>query len=304
MKYTKFTSFDNTVLSAYIWDDVKKPKGVVQIVHGMAEHARRYDDFAKFLNSNGYIVYADDHRAHGNTEKKEGLGYHKGNIYGDSVKDEVEITKFLINQYNLPVVFLGHSYGSFIGQGYLQTENDASGVILSGSARQPGAIVGLGAGLSSIITKIRGEDKKGKLMDKISFGSFNKPFKKEGHKFAWLSRDEEQVKKYCYDDQCGYVMANNFYKCFMAGLKEIYRSENLAKVKTDKPIAIFSGECDPVGGKKASNVKKLYNMYKDLGVQKVTVKIYPNARHEILNETNNKEVYADILEAINEFVKK
>ena len=95
MKYVKFTSFDNTILQAYVWDDVKMPKGVVQIVHGMAEHARRYDDFAKFLNANGYIVFADDHRAHGNTEKKNDIGYHAGNIYGDSVKDELFITKYL-----------------------------------------------------------------------------------------------------------------------------------------------------------------------------------------------------------------
>ena len=134
MKYVKFTSFDNTILQAYVWDDVKMPKGVVQIVHGMAEHARRYDDFAKFLNANGYIVFADDHRAHGNTEKKNDIGYHAGDIYGDSVKDELFITKYLSEKYALPVVFLGHSYGSFIGQRYLENDSDAVGVILSGRA--------------------------------------------------------------------------------------------------------------------------------------------------------------------------
>ncbi len=304
MKYVKFTSFDNTVLQAYVWDDVKVPKGVVQISHGMAEHARRYDDFAKFLNANGYIVFADDHRAHGNTEKKNDIGYHNGDIFGDTVKDEVFITKYLKDKYCLPVVYLGHSYGSFVGQSYLEHDNDAVGVILSGSARQPGAIVAAGKTLSNMATTIAGPAKKGKFMDKVSFGSFNRPFKKEGHNFAWLSRDVEQVKKYCYDEQCGYVMSNAFYKYFMAGLSDIYKKENLAKVKKDRPIAIFSGEKDPVGGKNACNVKKLEKMYKELGVENVSIKIYEGARHEILNEKNNSEVYADMLAKINEFCNK
>ena len=304
MKYLKFTSFDGTVLQAYLWDEVKQPKGVVQISHGMAEHARRYDDFAKFLNDNGYIVFADDHRAHGNSEKKADIGYHEGDIYGDTVKDEVFITKYLSEKYNLPVIYLGHSYGSFLGQSYIQQDNKSVGAVFSGSARQPGIIVAAGGFLANVITKASGEKKKGKLMDKVSFGSFNKPFKKEGHQFAWLSRDVEQVKKYCYDEQCGYVMANNFYRSFMQGLKDIYKPDNLAKIDKSKPIAIFSGEKDPVGGKKACNVKKLEAMYKGLGVADVAMKIYPEARHEILNETNNKEVYADMLAAIDKMAAK
>lgn len=299
MKYLKFNSFDGTILQSYIWDDVKQPKGVVQISHGMAEHARRYDDFAKFLNANGYIVFADDHRAHGNSEKKADIGYHAGDIYGDTVKDEIFITEYLVEKYKLPVVYLGHSYGSFLGQNYMQNENLSKGTILTGSARQPGAIVAVGAALAGTINKIAGEKKKGKFMDKLSFGSFNVPFKKEGHQFAWLSRDVEQVKKYCFDEQCGYVMANNFYDSFMHGLKNIYKSENLNKIDKTKPIYIFSGEKDPVGGKKSVNVKKLDKMYKNLGVKDVNLKIYAGARHEILNETNNQEVYADILNAVN-----
>ena len=166
MKYVKFTSFDNTILQAYVWDDVKMPKGVVQIVHGMAEHARRYDDFAKFLNANGYIVFADDHRAHGNTEKKNDIGYHAGDIYGDSVKDELFITKYLSEKYALPVVFLGHSYGSFIGQRYLENDSDAVGVILSGSARQPGVVVGAGKFFSNTITKMKANRRKANLWTK------------------------------------------------------------------------------------------------------------------------------------------
>ena len=304
MKYLKLTSFDGTVLQTYLWDEVKQPKGVVQISHGGAEHARRYDDFAKFLNANGYIVFADDHRAHGNSEKKADIGYHEGDIYGDTVKDEVFITKYLSEKYNLPVIYLGHSYGSFLGQSYIQQKNMSVGAVFSGSSRQSRILIAAGSFFSNLITKAAGEKKKGKLMNGFSFGSYNRPFKKEGHQFAWLTRDVEQVKKYCYDEQCGYVMSNNFYNSFMQGIREIYKPDNLAKIDKSKPIAIFSGEKDPTGGKKACNVRKLEAMYKDLGVADVTMKIYPEARHEILNETNNKEVYADILAAVDKMAAK
>ena len=138
MKPEKFTSFDNTILQCYLWNDVKNPKGVVQISHGMAEHARRYDAFAQFLNANGYIVFADDHRAHGMTstkQSKKGIyGYHKGDIYNDTVRDEIAITAHLKERFGLPVVYLGHSYGSMLGQRYIEMKNDSCGAILCGSA--------------------------------------------------------------------------------------------------------------------------------------------------------------------------
>ena len=119
--------------------------------------------------------------------------------------------------------------------------------------------------------------------------------------YAWLSRDKEQVKKYILDEQCGWVMSTAFFKWFFTGLKSSYRDENLAKIDKNKPIAIFSGDKDPVGGN-GKLVKKLYEQYVNLGVKDVTMKLYPDARHEILNEINNAEVYADVLAKINEMI--
>lgn len=307
MKPEKFKSFDGTVLQCYLWNDVKNPKGVVQISHGMAEHARRYDNFATYLNKNGYIVFADDHRAHGQTSTKQSSkgvkGYHKGDIYFDTVQDEVAITAYLKEKYDLPVILLGHSYGSFVAQRYLEFDNEADGVILSGSARMDAAILAGGAAISKLQYKLHGGEKTANLLDKLSFGNYNKPFKADKTDFAWLSRDKEQVKKYIFDEQCGYVMSIAFFNFFLNGLKQAYKSENLAKVNKDKPIGIFSGDCDPVGGKKGKFVTALYEQYKGLGVKDVTVKLYPEARHEILNEINNAEVYADFLARINEMAK-
>lgn len=307
MKNEKFTSFDGTVLQCYLWNDVKNPKGVVQISHGMAEHARRYDNFATFLNRNGYIVYADDHRAHGLTSTKQSTkgvkGYHKGNIYEDTVKDEIAITAYLKEKYNLPVIYLGHSYGSMLGQRYIELPNESVGAILCGSANMKGGLLSIGSAIASMQYSLLGGEKPGVMLDKLSFGSYNAKFKKDKTDFAWLSRDKEQVKKYIFDEQCGYVMSIAFYKFFFQGLKNSYKAANLAGIDKNKPIALFSGALDPVGGA-GKLVQKLYDMYKNLGVKDVSIKLYEGARHEILNETNNAEVYADFLAAIDKMAAK
>lgn len=307
MKYEKFSSFDETELQCYVWDEVENPKGVVQISHGMAEHASRYNDFAKFLNANGYIVFADDHRAHGLTSatasKKGVKGYHSGDIYNDTVKDEVAITSYLKEKYHLPVVYFGHSYGSMVGQRYVEECTEHKGAILSGSAMQKGLILNMGSSIVNTQYAFHGGEKTDKLADSLSFGSFNKKFKNDGSKFAWLSRDKAQVKKYEEDEQCGMVMSIAFFKFFFSGLKKAYKKDNLEKIDLDKPIGIFSGSMDPVGGY-GKLVNKLYEMYKCVGVKDVTVKLYDGARHEILNEINNGEVYHDVLKRIDEIVAK
>ena len=301
MKTEKFTSFDNTILQCYLWNDVKNPKGVVQISHGMAEHARRYDAFAKFLNANGYVVFADDHRAHGMTstkQSKKGIyGYHKGDIYNDTVRDEIAITAHLKERFGVPVVYLGHSYGSMLGQRYIEMKNESCGAILCGSANMKGALLGVGCAVANVQYKLLGGEKAGKLLNALSFGSYNAKFKSDKTDYAWLSRDKEQVKKYILDEQCGGVMSIAFFKFFFNGLKDSYKKEKLAGIDKNKPIAIFSGALDPVGGA-GKLVDKLYKQYVDLGVKDVSLKLYADARHEILNEVNNAEVYADFLAAI------
>jgi len=301
MKTEKFKSFDGLELTCYLWDDVKDAKGVVQISHGMAEHAQRYDAFAQYLNANGYIVFADDHRAHGATAEDH-VGYQDGNIFEDTAQDLIEISKMLIAKYNLPLVLIGHSYGSFLSQRYIELNGPACGVILSGSAKMAGLLPAVGKLVANMIYSEKNAKEPGSTMDKLSFGSYNKPFASDGD-FAWLSRDIESNKKYIADPWCGVVMSNAFFKFFMDGLGNMYQKENLAHISKDAKIRIFSGAKDPVGSQGKSTTA-LYNMYKQLGVEDVEIKLYPDARHEILNETNKEEVYADMLSAANYFVEK
>lgn len=298
-----FTSYDGKKLSCSVWDNVDKPLGIVQIVHGMAEHSKRYDDFATYLNKHGYIVFADDHRAHGLTMASQ--GYDDGDIFNETVRDEIEITKYLKNYYHLPVLIFGHSYGSLITQAYIQRNAlNVVGAVLCGSANMDNALIKSGAVIANLKYKFnKDKAKPSKSMDKLSFGNYNKPFKDEGTDFAWLSRDKQQVQKYIDDELCGFVMSVAFFKYMVNGVKNLYKQENLAKIPKSLPIRLMSGSADPVGGKDSKDIKKLHKMYVDLGIEKVNFDLYDGARHEILNELNKDEVYQDTLKFINEVFK-
>lgn len=292
---------DGNVLKIYIWNEVKKPKAVLQILHGMAEHAGRYNDFAEFLNNNGFIVYAADHRGHGKTAGKVGeLGYIGQDGFNVIIEDNHYILEKIKSEHpKLPVFLFGHSFGSFLAQEYiLRYGKEIKGVILSGSAAQKGSKVYGGKLVASIERLISGEKKQSKLLDNLSFGRYNERFKADGYKFAWLSSDLNEVKKYEDDPYCGTVFTVGFYYYLMKGLGKLYEKDRLATIPKELPIYIISGEDDPVGDY-GELVKKLFNIYKKVGIGSVQMKLYSGYRHEILNEINKNRVYEDILKWLN-----
>ena len=287
---------DDYEVAMSIWVPDGEAKGIVQIFHGMVEHIDRYDDFAKYLNSKGYIVAGDDHRGHGRTAKKEYLGQVPfGHTYFDTIDDEKIITAFLKEKYpNLPVFVFAHSYGSFLGQGYIQQNSkEIDGCILSGSAKMDGPEVGIAKSVSAMQYKLCGRDKPANLIKNLTFGQYEKPFKKEKRVNAWLNRDVEECEKYNNDPYCNYTMSIAFYKNFFDGLSKIYEDERLAAIDKKLPIFIVSGDKDPVG-KMGKAVSKLYDMYKGIGIENVQIKLYEQARHEIVNELNKADVYDDV----------
>jgi len=292
---------DGKELYIYCWDKVEKPKAMVQIFHGMAEHAGRYNEFAEYLNSNGFIVYAADHRGHGKTAGTvEELGYIGENGFNVIIEDNHLISEKMKQEHSeLPMFLLGHSFGSFLAQEYILCYgSELKGVVLSGSAAQKGPQVYGGRLISSFERLMFGEKKQSKLLDTLSFGSFNKRFKADGHKFAWLSTDLKEVKKYEEDTFCGAVFSTGFFYYLMKGLRKLYKKERLASIPAELPIYIISGEDDPVGGY-GKLVKQLFKVYKEIGIRDVQMKLYPGFRHEILNEVNKNEVYEDILNWLN-----
>ncbi|WP_240666725.1 alpha/beta fold hydrolase [Longirhabdus pacifica] len=284
-------------IHVYQWlpDEVKEGKIILLIAHGMAETAKRYERLASFLTEHQVIVYAHDHRGHGKTAKTtEEMGYVGRNGFDWMVKNMRQVHEQAKKDFpDTPIFLLGHSMGSFLTQQYMADYGyDLQGVILSGSN---GKFVSFHAGrmVASIEHALRDEKAKSPLMDKLSFGGFNKQFKSAKTPFDWLSRDADEVQKYIDDPHCGAIFTTNFYKEFTTFLTKLHRQKNVSKIPKNLPIFLFAGDQDPVG-RNGAGVKKLYHMYQNLQIQSVDIKLYEEGRHEMLNETNREEVMQDI----------
>jgi alpha-beta hydrolase superfamily lysophospholipase len=287
---------DGKDIFVYCFDNVSKPKAVIQIFHGLAEHAGRYKRFAQYLNNNDIIVYADDHRGHGKTnETIEEIGYIGEDGFNKIIDDEHRINMSIKEKYKgIPVIILGHSFGSFVAQEYIiRYGNEIDGVILSGSAAMMGANVLMGKMISKVQRTFLGEHKKSYLIDKLSMGNYNAKIKNLKYEHQWLSTDLEEVKKYEEDPLCGEVLTIGFYYYLFRALSIMYNKNRTINIPKKLPIYIISGEEDPVGSY-GKSVKKLYKFYEDMGIENVNIKLYCEARHEILNEVNKEKVYSDI----------
>lgn len=299
-----FRSGDGANVFVYKWspEPDTKVKGAVQIAHGMAETAFRYERFADLLTQNGYVVYANDHRGHGKTAGNlENVGYlAEEDGFDWLVKDMHQLTTIIKKDHSdLPVFLFGHSMGSFATQRYIMLfGSELKGVILSGSNGRAVLLHNFGFLAASREVKKNGRKAKSEKMNQLSFGSFNNAFKPSRTEFDWLSRDKGEVDKYIDDSYCGGVFSAGFFYDFMKGLKEIDKVKGIDLIPKKLPIYIFSGDKDPVGGA-GKGVRKLYNTYKKAGIQDVTMKLYPDGRHEMLNEINKDEVMRDVVEWLN-----
>ncbi|MGL5674831.1 MAG: lysophospholipase [Cellulosilyticaceae bacterium] len=273
-------------------------KGIVQIAHGMAETAARYERFANYLTQNGYVVYANDHRGHGKTANElENLGYlGKRAGFQYLIEDMYTLTKIIKNSYpDMPIFLFGHSMGSFATQEYIMHYGEClKGAILSGSNGKQGVAVDAGLLVAKREIKKHGRKAQSSLLDKLIFGSYNKQFKPNRTNFDWLSRDHKEVDKYIQDPYCGTIFTAGFFYDLLSELKYIEEKENIYKIPKQLPIYIFSGNQDPVG-KNGKGIVTLFKAYQDAGLRHASYKLYEGGRHEMLNEVNRDEVMADVL---------
>lgn len=287
---------DGKKIFVYCWDTVSKPKAVIQIFHGMMEYGERYKSFAEYFNSKGFIVYSNDLRGHGRTASSvEELGYIGEDGFNKIVKDELIITK-LINENHpkLPVIIYSHSFGSFIAQEYMiNYGNYVNGVILAGSAARKGPEVAAGKIVAYLEKLLFGNKKKSRLLTFLTFFNHNKKVKNNTSKFSWLTRNLDEIKKFEEDELCGAMFSAEFYYYFFSALCLLYKKERLSRIPVNLPILIISGTDDPVGSY-GSFVKKLYKIYSSTGIEDVKIKLYENARHELVHETNRDEIFSDI----------
>ncbi|SEM84411.1 alpha/beta hydrolase [Lihuaxuella thermophila] len=294
-----FPSGDNTLIFVNKWTAVsEKPVGVVQIAHGMAEHSKRYGEFAKALTNEGYAVYANDHRGHGQTAGcKENLGFFADEDGWERVVDDMyRLTRIIKKEHpGLPVFLFGHSMGSFLSRRYIQKYGqELSGVILSGTGADQGILSSIGIGIVKLEMRIKGKKAPSRLLHFLSFGNFNKRFKPNRTPFDWLSRDEREVDKYIQDPYCGWLPTTGFFCDLLTGIKQLDHPEQISRVPKDLPIFLFSGDQDPVG-LYTRGVLKTYRNLKKAGIRDISYKFYEEGRHEMLNEINRDEVYQDII---------
>lgn len=279
--------------ASYLPENKEDVKIVLQIAHGMAEHLERYEAFAEYLTANGIAVYINDHIGHGKSiTSRDELGYFgEKDGWKHFVEDCHELTKIAKNENpGKPYIFFGHSMGSFVARAYaFKYANEIDGVVVCGtSGKNPLASVGIV--LAKIIAKIFGSHHRSKLIDKMSFGTYNERFEKRTN-FDWLTRDNDIVDKYIADEDCGFLFTATGSKDLMCILDYVSSEQWYHGFNKDLPVYVIAGEEDPVGAY-GKGVKEVADGLRANGVKDVTLTLYPGCRHEILNESQAFETVA------------
>ncbi len=268
-------------------------KGIVQIVHGIAEHIGRYDDFATYLNRHGIAVVAEDHMGHGGSIGKDGIqGYFHGGWFR-AVEDSYQLMKQTMQEFpGVPYTLLGHSMGSFMARTIL-IDHPNCGIqscILSGTAWQPKALLMAAEPLCKLFCVGDKECRPCPALQNVVFGGYNKKVERVKTPYDWTSRDGERVAAYVADPMCGFVATAGLLRDMMQGLRYIQKNQNLAKMNQQLPVLFATGGDDPVGNY-GKGVLQAAKAFEAQGMEKVKTKIYPLMRHEILNELGRQEVY-------------
>ncbi|KPA93127.1 alpha/beta hydrolase [Pseudomonas fuscovaginae] len=288
---------DHSRLYVNRWLPQGEPVALVMLSHGMAEHSGRYARLAQALCEAGYGLYAPDQRGHGKTAEQGVLGHYADRDgWSTVVSDLASLNQRIGEEYpGKPIILLGHSMGSYIAQAYLLHHSASlQGAILSGSNFQPVALYRAARAIARFERWRQGPTGRSALIDWLSFGSFNKAFKPNRTAFDWLSRDPEEVDKYVADPLCGFRCTNQMWIDMLGGLQQISKASNLAQIDPGLPLLVIGGEHDPVS--EGRRLKDLADALRNAGSQNLQLSVYPQARHELFNETNRDEVTADVLQ--------
>lgn len=298
METVTFTTPDNIEVYVYKWIP-NEVKAIVQLTHGAIEHAMRYTQFAERLSEEGYAVYALDLRGHGQTGEKS----NQPNIFSKEpngwlkiIDDLRTLTKQIqVDFPDRPIFLFGHSMGSFLARDYISRHGELfQGVILSGTGRAAPLLTYAGIGLAKLMM-LGGRHNPSPFLHQMIFGELNKQVQNPRTDYDFLSRDPAEVDAYIADPWCGRTVTVEFAHEMVSGVLWINKKQAFAQTPNDLPIYLYSGMEDPVGGPKASFVGEVAEAYRRAGVQDVSMKLYEDARHEMLNELNREEVMDDVV---------
>ncbi len=297
-QFTLQSTYDGLTLSGMVYAPENSPKGIVQLVHGMAEHKGRYQEIMEFLSEKGYVVVCHDHRGHGESILSEqDLGWF-GDYAGNAVVEDTRaVTDYIKAEYpNLPLTLFGHSMGSLIVRCYIQRyDNLCDKLVVCGSPSKNG-LAGVAIALEKCIRLVRGERHRSKLLKYLSTGKGAKRFAGEG---GWLSRNEENIARYLADPKSGYLFTCNGYENLFKLLKKAYQLKRYEVKNPPLPVLFMAGSDDPVIVSEKAWRQAIAFLQK-VGYKNVSGKLYEGMRHEILNEIGREEVFADLHSFIEE----
>lgn len=286
-----------TALHAVEWLPEGRIHAVLQISHGVSEYILRYGDFAKFLTARGFAVVGNDHLGHGQSVAQGAPRLYFGPAGSwDTVVNDIYAFRSLESRKfsGLPYFLLGHSMGSFLARTYLiRYPGTVDGAILMGTGQMSPALVAGGRAIAAAESLRVGEKNSSPAVQKLAFGTYNKAFAPNRTAFDWVSSDAAAVDCYVADPYCGDNPSVGLFREMLGGIAFITKQGNVDMMNQNTPVLFVSGDEDPVG-ERGKGVRRAYQSFQRAGVRDLTVKLYPGARHEILNDTCRMEVYGDL----------
>lgn len=293
-------------IHAVVWKPEGDVRAVLQISHGMTEYVDRYEELAEYLTARGILVAGNDHLGHGQSviNEEEWGFFASGDASGKVVRDLHTLSLRLRREYpDAPYFLLGHSMGSFMARRYAMTYGDElDGAVFAGTGNQPAAQIYMGKALAGLFGILFGEHHRSRLINFLMFHFYNSRFKPVRTDHDWLSRNEENVDNYRKDKACMFLFTVNGYKTLFSTLAFIEKPGNIRRLPVKLPILFLSGEEDPVGNY-GKAVKQVFMLYKKQGVKDLSLKLYPQDRHEIFNETDREDVYEYLYGWLNKRIK-
>lgn len=289
-----------------LWMPQQSPRAIVQVVHGVAEHVGRYDAFGCFLAEHGIAMVGDDHMGHGKSVGPSDVPGYFPSGWAGAVEDEYRLMQEIHREFpETPYFLLGHSMGSFLTRTFLYTYPQAglTGVILSGTGWLPGVVLAAGLRLCEREKQKLGAKQSSEQIQRLVFDSYNRKFRPNRTNRDWVCSDPAVVDASLTDPYCSYWPTVGLAADMLGGIRRNQAPENLAAMDHSLPVLFFSGEQDPVGAM-GRGVRKAARAFQKAGMEQVSCKLYVGGRHEMLNEINKAQVFADVLSWIEKQLEK